>query len=161
MRRLARGGDRAAAVAAFEAFRVALQEGLGMAPSAETRAGRGATHRRRQRRARDAGSAIAGRSHAHRAGAAGGPARVPRRAACAWRRASAGAASVVMVTGEAGSGKTRLLIELAGEAHADGATVLAGRCPEDGGVAFAPFIEALRRRWLRATARCRSGFSPS
>src|SRR5215204_249565 len=38
MQRLARSGDRAAAVAAYEAFRVALREGLGMTPSAETRA---------------------------------------------------------------------------------------------------------------------------
>ena len=38
------------------------------------------------------------------------------------------------VDGEAGSGKTRLLTELAEEARADGATVLAGRCIEDGGV---------------------------
>jgi len=62
----------------------------------------------------------------------------------AWRQASAGAAKVVVVHGEAGSGKTRLLIELAREAHAGGATVLAGRCWEDGGLAFAPFTEALR-----------------
>jgi DNA-binding SARP family transcriptional activator len=33
----------------------------------------------------------------------------------------------------------------AGEARADGATVLAGRCPEDDIVAFAPFTEALRQ----------------
>ena len=38
MRRLAQSGDRAAAVAAYEAFRGALQRELGMAPSGETRA---------------------------------------------------------------------------------------------------------------------------
>jgi DNA-binding SARP family transcriptional activator len=37
MRRLARTGDRAAAVAAYEAFRSALRRDLGMAPSGETR----------------------------------------------------------------------------------------------------------------------------
>ena len=62
----------------------------------------------------------------------------------AWRRARAGAALVVILDGEAGSGKTRLLKELAGDARADGAGVLAGRCMEDGGTAFAPFTEALR-----------------
>ncbi len=50
----------------------------------------------------------------------------------------------MVLIGEAGSGKTRLLIELAGEASEAGATVLAGRCIEDGVVAFAPFTEALR-----------------
>ena len=145
MRRLARSGDRAAAVAAYEAFRVALREGLGMAPSAETRA---LVEELRtdveHRRAGDGRSAVAGRAHAHRARAAGGPARVARELRAVWGRASAGAAAVVMLAGEAGSGKTRLLIELATEAHAGGATVFAGRCPEDGGVAFAPFTEALR-----------------
>ncbi len=80
----------------------------------------------------------------------------------AWRRASAGAAAVVMVHGEAGSGKTRLLIELAGEARAGGATVLAGRCTEDGVVAFAPFTEALRPTVAGAPARAsRVGASAS
>ncbi len=43
-----------------------------------------------------------------------------------------------------GSGKTRLLTELAEEVRATGATVLAGRCVEEGVMAFAPFSEALR-----------------
>ena len=57
-----------------------------------------------------------------------------------------------MLCGEAGSGKTRLLIELAGEARTGGATVLAGRCVEDGVVAFAPFTEALRPHVASAAA---------
>ena len=62
----------------------------------------------------------------------------------AWARAGAGAAAVVTLEGAAGSGKTRLLSELGAELHDAGATVLAGRCREDGAVAFAPFTEALR-----------------
>ena len=50
----------------------------------------------------------------------------------------------MVVAGEAGSGKTRLLTELGREVHGAGATVLAGRCVDDGAVAFAPFTEALR-----------------
>ena len=38
MRRLTESGDRAAAVAAYEAFRGVLQRELGVAPSGETRA---------------------------------------------------------------------------------------------------------------------------
>ena len=41
-------------------------------------------------------------------------------------------------------GKTRLAAELAGRVHDDGATVLAGRCDEDLGVPYQPFVEALR-----------------
>jgi DNA-binding SARP family transcriptional activator len=145
MRRLARSGERAAAVAAYDAFRVALREGLGMAPSAETRAlveelrtdaGAGGL----ETRALPLPGALIRAEQAPLVGRRESLA-VLR---AAWRRASAGAAAAVMLAGEAGSGKTRLLIELAGEAHAAGATVLAGRCPEDGGVAFAPFAEALR-----------------
>ena len=124
-----------------------------MAPSAETRAlveelrsDRAGPARRRARRAA-AGGARA-REHAPLVGR-----REPLAALrAAWRRASAGAAGVVMLCGEAGSGKTRLLIELAGEARTRGATVLAGRCFEDGVVAFAPFTEALRRQSRRPAA---------
>jgi tetratricopeptide (TPR) repeat protein len=62
----------------------------------------------------------------------------------AWLRASAGSAALVTTEGRAGSGKTRLLAELGATVHAGGAIVLAGRCIEDGVVAFAPFTEALR-----------------
>jgi DNA-binding SARP family transcriptional activator len=141
MRRLATGGDRAAAAAVYEELRAALRRDLGMAPSAETRAlleelRTGQT----DRRPAPLPDALARTEH--------GPL-VGRREAlaalrAAWRRASAGAATVVVVAGEAGSGKTRLLTELGREIHGAGATVLAGRCVEDGGVAFAPFTEALR-----------------
>ena len=145
MRRLARTGDRGAAVAAYEAFRVGLREGLGMAPSAETRALVEDLRTGPDTEGPETGGlplpgALTRIEHAPLVG---------RRESLAqlrawWGRASAGAAAVVMLAGEAGSGKTRLLTELATEAHVGGATVLAGRCPEDGGVAFAPFTEALR-----------------
>jgi predicted ATPase len=51
---------------------------------------------------------------------------------------------VAFVAGEPGVGKTRLSAELAARAHALGATVLAGRCDEDLGVPYQPFVEALR-----------------
>jgi class 3 adenylate cyclase/tetratricopeptide (TPR) repeat protein len=61
-----------------------------------------------------------------------------------WEEAAAGARGAVLVAGEPGVGKTRLVAELAGAVHAEGATVLAGRCDEDMGVPYQPFVEALR-----------------
>jgi DNA-binding SARP family transcriptional activator len=146
MRRLGRTGEGAAAVATYEEFRSALRRELGMTPSAETRAlvdelradgpVLGAAPA-----APPLPSALGRSDEAPLAG------RAEQLAAlrAAWRQASAGAAGMAMVSGPAGAGKTRLLIELANEACAGGATVLAGRCKEDRIVAFAPFTEALRQ----------------
>jgi class 3 adenylate cyclase len=60
-----------------------------------------------------------------------------------WKEARAGARRVVLVSGEPGMGKTRLAAEVAAAAHDDGATVLFGRCDEDLGVPYQPFVEAL------------------
>ena len=46
----------------------------------------------------------------------------------AWRRAAAGERQVVVVAGEPGIGKTRLVNEAALAAHSHGARVLYGRC---------------------------------
>jgi class 3 adenylate cyclase len=61
-----------------------------------------------------------------------------------WKEVSAGQLRVVLLSGEPGVGKTRLAAELAGRVHDEGATVLAGRCDEDLGVPYQPFVEALR-----------------
>jgi class 3 adenylate cyclase/tetratricopeptide (TPR) repeat protein len=61
----------------------------------------------------------------------------------AWKEALAGTRQVVLVSGEPGVGKTRLVAETARQAHAAGATVLFGRCDEDMGVPYQPFVEAL------------------
>jgi class 3 adenylate cyclase/tetratricopeptide (TPR) repeat protein len=61
-----------------------------------------------------------------------------------WRDVRAGDLRVALVAGEPGVGKTRLAAELAARVHAEGATVLAGRCDEDLGVPYQPFVEALR-----------------
>jgi DNA-binding SARP family transcriptional activator len=52
-------------------------------------------------------------------------------------------ARVLLMSGEAGIGKTRLLAETAKRAHAAGAIVLAGRAPEATLVPYQPFLEAL------------------
>ena len=61
-----------------------------------------------------------------------------------WGHARAGALRLALIGGDAGVGKTRLSTELALELHGDGATVLYGRCDEDLGVPYQPWVEALR-----------------
>jgi tetratricopeptide (TPR) repeat protein len=65
------------------------------------------------------------------------------RLATAWKDAATGRRRVVLISGEPGVGKTRLAAELARVAHDEGAIVLFGRCDEDLGVPYQPFVEAL------------------
>jgi DNA-binding CsgD family transcriptional regulator len=59
--------------------------------------------------------------------------------------AEAGQAVVLLVSGDAGVGKTRLLTELAGEAAARGFAILSGRCAELADtVPYLPLADALR-----------------
>ncbi|MHC3392213.1 helix-turn-helix transcriptional regulator [Streptomyces lavendulocolor] len=64
----------------------------------------------------------------------------------ALSRATAGEPQALLVGGEAGVGKTRLLEQFLGEACAQGAVVAVGGCVEIGadGLPFAPFSTALR-----------------
>ena len=61
-----------------------------------------------------------------------------------WKEAGAGERRLALLGGEPGAGKTRLASALAQALHAEGFLVLAGRCDEDLGVPFQPFVEALR-----------------
>ena len=74
----------------------------------------------------------------------------------ALRGALAAAASsgrqAAFVTGEAGIGKTRLVSELAREAHADGVLVLGGRCDDGLGLPYQPFVEVLEYLVAHASA---------
>ncbi|MCW2544516.1 MAG: hypothetical protein JWM40_2068 [Frankiales bacterium] len=63
--------------------------------------------------------------------------------ALAWKQAMEGDRQAVLVTGEPGIGKTRLAREIALAAHDQGAVVLYGRCEEDLGAPYQPFVEAL------------------
>ncbi|MFJ9245575.1 AAA family ATPase [Streptomyces sp. NPDC101776] len=60
-------------------------------------------------------------------------------------RARAGTAGAVLIAGDAGVGKTRLLDEIAGRAASAGTTVLAGHCVDlgDVGLPYLPFTEIL------------------
>jgi DNA-binding SARP family transcriptional activator/tetratricopeptide (TPR) repeat protein len=61
----------------------------------------------------------------------------------AWNEASGGSRRCVVVSGEPGIGKTRLVAEAARVARGDGAVVLYGCCDDALGVPFQPFAEAL------------------
>jgi DNA-binding SARP family transcriptional activator len=61
----------------------------------------------------------------------------------AWAQAASGGRHVVMVTGEAGIGKTRLTAEAARRVSRDGGLVLFGRCDQEAIVPYQPVVEAL------------------
>lgn len=67
-----------------------------------------------------------------------------------WKEATAGSqraravgAHIVLVSGEPGVGKTRLVREVAAELNQNAAVVLFGQCDEQMGVSYHPFAEAL------------------
>ncbi len=62
----------------------------------------------------------------------------------AWAQARDGELGVVLVAGEPGIGKTRLVSELCRQAHSAGAAVLLGHCTEDPLAPYQPFVEALQ-----------------
>ena len=65
-----------------------------------------------------------------------------------WERASRGQQQIVVVTGEPGAGKTRLVFEFA-RSVARESTVLVGRCDREALVAYAPWVTILQ--WMIRT----------
>ncbi len=144
VRRLAATGDRAAALAAYQAYSDRLRRDLGIAPSAACR--------QLVDQVRSGEAAHSPRAPLPAMLARAEPAPIVGRDAeleqlrAALARAAEGNLCAVLVTGEAGSGKSRLAAEFASEAHASGADVWAGRCFEDSPAPYGPFVEALRHR---------------
>ncbi len=68
----------------------------------------------------------------------------------AWYRSPPDSERVMLLAGDPGIGKTRLLAETAVRAFASGAIVLAGRAPEETLVPYQPFLEALGHYVFRA-----------
>jgi predicted ATPase/DNA-binding SARP family transcriptional activator len=60
-----------------------------------------------------------------------------------WAEATRGSLQLVWLSGEPGIGKTRLAIEFGAAVAGEGAIVLHGRCEEDIGLPYQPFVEAL------------------
>jgi DNA-binding SARP family transcriptional activator len=144
IRRLTAAGDRAAALAAYDRHRERLRSDLGVAPSAPTR------QLVEEIRSADAPAAaepapLPQALVRHTAKPLFGRATELDRLTDRWQRTGGGGGlRCVMLAGEAGAGKTRLLAELCRRAQADGGTVLYGRCHEDAAFPYAPFVEALR-----------------
>jgi DNA-binding SARP family transcriptional activator len=61
----------------------------------------------------------------------------------AWRQTASGHGRTIVITGEPGIGKTRLLAEVAKVCSADDGTVLYGRCDRGMLLPYQPFVEAL------------------
>jgi tetratricopeptide (TPR) repeat protein len=60
-----------------------------------------------------------------------------------WRRATAGEGYVLLISGEPGIGKTRLVRELMAGVSVSGGRVLEGECYAEGGLPYAPFAPLL------------------
>ncbi len=68
-----------------------------------------------------------------------------RQALTAWRRAAGGEGGVLLVTGEPGIGKSRLVREVTAHVEVTGGSVVSGECYAEGGVPFAPIADCIRR----------------
>ena len=160
MEALAAQGNVAAGLLVFDRLRKLLREDLGTSPSPDALAAHERLLHPERRQAPGAGAGSEG---------AGSPIELPPelrtrgapqlvgrkrelealRGTWAQVRAAASAESgggrgIVLLAGDPGIGKTRLLAELARSAHESGAVVLAGRSPAETLVPYQPFIEALR-----------------
>lgn len=133
-------GNRGEALRAYQRLRRHLAEELGVDPSPETEAAYLALLGPSSAAGSHCGTAVTGR---HRPVPFVG--RRPEMAtlAGAWSRAAAGRRQFVLVTGESGIGKTRLLREAGAAVAAEGGLLLAGRCDMVTAVPYQPLVEAL------------------
>jgi predicted ATPase/DNA-binding SARP family transcriptional activator len=142
-------GNVAEAVRVFDELRVLLRDELGTAPSAPVVA---LNERLLRGGAPTAAAAVAvplPRLPGEEGDASPRVRFVGREAELArlrerWTDARAGDPRLVLVGGEAGVGKTRLLTHFAREVHREHANVLYGRCDEGALLPYQPFMEALR-----------------
>ncbi|HEX2118753.1 MAG TPA: AAA family ATPase, partial [Acidimicrobiales bacterium] len=145
MRANRRRGDRGAALLAYRRLERTLREELGVPPSAETTALHDAI--------------VAGRPEPEDEPAAGPSAATGRgrvspligreaelaRLQEAWSDAVSGRSGLVFLCGAAGSGKTRLAVELMAHAEAAGGVALRARCNEaERSLFLQPILEVLR-----------------
>ncbi|HEX5120190.1 MAG TPA: AAA family ATPase [Pseudonocardiaceae bacterium] len=132
-------GDRAGAVSTYHRCVSILERELGITPDRATRAlVQPLLAAPEPERSGQAGAALVGRTTEI------------TELAAAWRGAAAGRAGLVVVTGGAGVGKTRLLTELAGGARRQGAAVATAHCfGTSGRLALGPVAEWLRGPALR------------
>ena len=148
------GGSRGEALRAYERCRRVLAEELGVRPAAETEAAYLSLLGEEPEARTDAPLAVP------RLALPPPPSGLSRRLvdreaegkalAEAWDQVRAGCRQVVVVEGEAGMGKTSLVLGFAAEAAEERATVLYGRCDREVWTPYQPFVEALGR-YVEAT----------
>jgi DNA-binding SARP family transcriptional activator len=142
IRRLAASGDRAAALAAYARTRERLRQELGIAPSLATR--QLVDSLRHQPEApRPEPEPVGGDRPPGLLPMIGRDAQTAELLA-AWRAARGGSGGVVTIGGEAGIGKTRLVLELAAAARFDGARVATCAALGLGAAPFLLWAELLR-----------------
>jgi DNA-binding SARP family transcriptional activator len=151
LRAHAAAGDRGEALRAYDRCRRLLAEELGVDPSPELEAAYLELLREAPAAAPGPRALLEASPPARARGEEPFVGRGPElaRLRAAWAGARAGRRRLVLVSGEAGIGKSRLAAELAGLAERDGAAVLLGRCDEQAGVAYLPLRAALGP-WLAA-----------
>lgn len=175
VRRLAAAGDRAGALAAYQTYFERLKRELELAPSAGIRELVETIRRGDSVPDRAANGALASRPEPAEARslpaplpplvARAEPAPMVGREAqleqlrSAMARAAKGDLCTALISGEAGSGKSRLAAEFAREVHASGADVWAGRCYEDSAAPYGPFVESLRHRLTADALPALSGWT--
>ena len=147
-------GNVAEGLRVFEQLRSLLRDELGVAPSPEAiQAHERLLNPPPARPSRATAASAAEIEVPAELGAAASGALVGRHAELArleeWWRAPAGE-RVMLLAGDPGIGKTRLLAETSVRAFASGALVLAGRAPEETLVPYQPFLEALGHYISRA-----------
>jgi DNA-binding SARP family transcriptional activator/tetratricopeptide (TPR) repeat protein len=147
----AESGDRAAAVRTYHRCATVLEQELGVSPHPETTAMVDQLLDRRDasEKPRESGGDRARPNRAAGAGLVGRGNEVDLLVG-RWRQAAGGRSGLVVVSGEAGVGKSRLVSELAAIAGAQGAAVAATRCfGRTGRLALAPVADWLRSPDLR------------
>lgn len=147
IRLYAANGDRARALRVYHTCVTTLQRELGVEPGADTRQAYEALLH---------AATPPPPQHLPQTGFAGTTPLVGRqeewqRLLSCWRQAAAGHSQSVVMLGEAGIGKTRLLEELVAWAGDQGIITAQTRCyPFEGGLAYAPVSDWLRAVGLRA-----------
>lgn len=140
-------GDRAQALDLATRCRQALSDNLGVTPSSETeQLFLTALRQDAKTPLEPPNSSTSGRPPMPRRTLIGRESELDA-IAFAWQEAALGVGQSVVITGDAGTGKTTLVteaLERAQRAHLD---VLFGRCSEDAIIAFEPFAEAAAREF--------------
>lgn len=132
-------GNRGEALRAYQRLRRYLAEELGVDPSPETEAAYLALLGPSSAATAPGGGTAVG----HRRAPFVGRDREMAAVSGAWARAARGRRQFVLVTGESGIGKTRLLREAGSMMAAGGGLLLVGRCDEGAMVPYQPVVEAL------------------